>query len=298
MAGVLIAGALVGGLILDALLHKDGDTKVKISVNVLTEEITKVINNASTFVNKYVRADQNITFTVGETGHVTCVPPDVNFINQAITGDIKFFTTITNDTATNIKAMVEANIKDSLDQTSKEVKDFLSGPAGGDVVGSIVNNITTKIETEITNNSIISIAEQYVFKQNAAITINGTYEGPCTIDQDIMVRIVSNTIANNIINVVSEASDITNIANALKQTSDRESGGIGDFFKKAFEGLGSTMKYVVIGLVIIAIIGVIGGIIYLKMKGGLPGGGGAGGFMKIKNPAFVGSPSTTSASKT
>lgn len=278
----IIAGALLGGLVLDALLSKDGNTKAQVAVDALTKDITNVINNTSTFVNKYVDVSQNVTFSVGQTGSVTCTDGGT-LINQTISGDIKFYDQVTNDTVTNIQKLIENNVNSSLDQTSKEVKDFLSGSSGGDVTANIKTRINNIIETNITTNSLIQIMQDFAFSQNAAITINGMYHGPCTIDQTILIRIVSSTIANNIVNVVSQDSSITDISNALKQASERESKGLGDFIKEAFDGLSSGLKLIVIAIVIIAIIALIGGVLYLIIQS-KQSSAGTKGYMK--NPIY------------
>jgi uncharacterized protein YhbP (UPF0306 family) len=243
---------------IDALFWTVGceapSTSVIARSQVLNEQITNVLlTNSATLQRTY-----DITNSIRlEDIHFECKNIDFK-VAQTIDVDAKTVTQVTGSQVTDIQNLIDVAIAQDVDAQTKVVKDFLSQNAGGKTTAELIASIQNTTKTNVTQENIAEIVDRYAV-QNQSVIRGLTFKGDvCNFvqTQDILVRLMAVDIIDLAQRAAVQNSDVVNIINAARASTEVESKGVGGIitsFINAIKSLGIAY-IIVIGVIIVAVI--------------------------------------------
>lgn len=243
---------------IDALFITAGceapSTSVTARSQVLNEQITNVLlRNAATLQSTY-----DITNSIRlENIHFECKQIDFE-VAQKIDVDAKTVTQVTGSQVTDIQSLIDVAIAQDVDAQTTVVKDFLSQHAGGKTTAELISAVQNTTKTNVTQENIANIINKYKVRNDNTIR-DLTFKGDvCNFiqTQDILVRLMAVDIIDLAQRAAVSNSDVVNIINAARASTEVESKGVGGIitsFINAIKSLGIAY-IIVIGVVIVAVI--------------------------------------------
>jgi hypothetical protein len=242
------------------------DNTVKTNSTTLAEQITNVVQRHSTNISTAANLNQTMVLSIGPSGSLTC-PNGINIV-QNMVGNFNYISKVDDAMTTDIKSAIINNLNENVKTMSQTTQDMLSTALNGKNGTDITTSISNIVKSNLTNDSLIQVAQSVNPTQTLTIPINGVLASGagCTFTQNMcidvfssnIVDLVSKTVAQNMqSNTGTTTTDVTNVATS-KGLNDIIS-SVTDFLTKSAIGL-----YIIIGVVVI----VFGVIVYFFFQAG------------------------------
>jgi hypothetical protein len=218
---------------------------VTIIQEVVNNVVTNVLNRNSISLQNLNVNTQIVKINIGPKAVVNC-KKGFN-VNQRIKANMKVTNTVSLQATTNIKNSIQNELKAQVDQIMSGAYEMLGGLG---TFNSQRNStylrqaMITYIETNITNEFIVSVCNSIYNNQTAEINIYGTLnsEEDCTISQETIVDMQAQAMVDSIINNALTNVSINRAAAIIKQDNKVEMKGLNSLFDSFF-------KVIIVGII-------------------------------------------------
>jgi hypothetical protein len=223
-------------------------------------------------VSNVVSLSNNVNIQVGRYGELDCRDGNGNgglSIIQKNLANAKIVTQIDNQTAVNLKAELQNDLRSSASQSNALIQGFLAN-IGQSTNQNLKQSLHTRIESILENNvnvqTINAILNQVRVVNNATLVVDGKLGADfCTINQENSVDFQSSAIISNIINTVSSDSIVNRAVAEATQANTVKQAGIEAAIKAIGDAVtGPFLIWALLTLGLVAIGG--GGVIYAGTK--------------------------------
>lgn len=197
--------------------------------------VYNVINQNKFTVSNVISNNQKVTIRNGPTGRILCKGGLGGLqINQNINSTLKSVNTASSSVMNQLTTELQSALVSKIDQFMKGAYETLGNVfTVNDQRNSIYlrQSILNYIETNITNEFLVSIINSVVNVQDAEIINDGLIEGDdCIINQDILVKLESEAISNSIVNNAVSNKAISTASSIIKQDNEIKVKGLQSIF--------------------------------------------------------------------
>lgn len=254
-----IIGAAMGKCVSSPLISVGCGSDSKISVDTTT--ITNIVKN--TIMKNVVNVEQeNIvyqTFKVNLFG-VKCT--NIN-INQTVNIKSTLNANITSNVTSDMKSEVQALFNEKIANLSSSELDMLAPQGSQNSKSDITKFIQTAINDTFSLQNLNAIKQKLIVVQTGEINISNTVCENLTITQDLVVDILCQAVAFNLVNNIMSAQDSKTIQTQL----ENDSKNVGKGLNSIVDSIMSMLKTygLIAGLIVVALI--IGFVLFTKYGG-------------------------------
>lgn len=253
----------------------------KIANSILNESVTNILQRNEANSTFSIQAGQSANLVI-KNSTVNCTDnPSTPLIQQTMTGEITIATSITQQSTSDIKTLFD----NASDSNSEQFQKVLSETLGG--IGTtteqntdISNAIKNVIKTNVTQENLTSIVQNFSFNQAGNVEIiNTQYTGPCSFNQNLALHLQASSIIGNVVSAIANNQTVNEVVSKVTQKQEVELKGLADIVRS----VGDAVSSVFASLTAPMIIAIIAGAILLFM--GFPIGVGSlsGGTTKDKD---------------
>jgi hypothetical protein len=243
----------------------------------LNKNITNILNKtANTTSNNFV-AGQSVKLVAKNGSTFRC---EGNFTMKNLSGpiDVKLVNSISNETSTELKALLKnaaANVVKQNEKTFTEMGGLIGTMMSSEQETNLTNIIENVIENNVTNETFNDAVNGFSFGQTNEIVLDdgSTFisGSDCELNNEMMgISFQAENIIGNVVKTVAESESFNEAINEAKQTQELEAKGLSDLV----DSLGDALSGIIGAATGPFIAFVIGGIIcfiilvYFLMSGG------------------------------
>jgi hypothetical protein len=233
--------------------------------DIINQSTTTIVNNAVSQCN----AINNATILLGSIPNGTLCPgPPITAnvtVNQQAGVNCTLSSQNVNQITSQFQSAITSQAVQQAIQNSASIQQWLAAAVSAQIsVADSETKIITHVTNYISNNVTNNCNNNANALNNGVVSVCGGYKGNIVLNQGVSVVAMTSCIYQTIIQAFTSDTVWNNVA----QSADQK-------LSSTQEGIASIFIYIIIGIGILAIIGLIGGIIYAminkgnKNKGGL-----------------------------
>jgi len=251
-----------------------GKSENILNTNILSEAISKTVQEASTTVGNTTISNQTQTVQINDGPHAFCC---ANMdISQTANVQVVYTTTAINNLVGQISQTFQNNIDASLSASQANKKGLLAGSDTSQMASKIKNAVKNYFESEQGQNTITSTLNKTIGNQSQTLQINcpkwseilqlpevaRVFQGlpkdgsQCKINQDFRLNLAATTCVKNVLESIQIQNALADIASTLESTQKNKGEGLADLWA----------IFIILGVVVV--IAIVGFVIWSNTKGG------------------------------